>query len=211
MRALVAQVTAILVTAFARIVTAVRAEWIGCRPDKVQRIYYANHSSHGDTVLIWAILPRGLKAITRPVAGADYWLKNPLRRFIAEDIFNAILIDRTAIRRNGDPLQPMTEALAAGASLIIFPEGTRNTTEAPLLPFKGGIFHLARAQPQVELVPVYIRNLKRVLPKGEILPIPLACSVMFGTPIRLHDGETKKDFLVRTRDALLALNAGRIK
>ena len=98
----------------------------------------------------------------------------------------------------------MAGSLDAGTSLILFPEGTRNTTDERLLPFKSGLFHLAGARPQVELVPVWIENLNRVMPKGEFVPIPLLCTVTFGAPLRLQAGEDKAAFLERARAALLA-------
>lgn len=180
--------------------------WIGCQPEPRQRIYFANHASHGDFVLIWTVLPRRLRFKTRPVAGSDYWLKGALRRFIGRDVFNAVLIDRDRESRTSDPVAQMTEALDAGSSLIVFPEGTRNTTEARLLPFKSGLFHLAQARPNVALVPAWIDNLNRVMPKGEFVPIPLICTVTFGAPLRLAEGEPKQDFLTRAEAALLALS-----
>jgi 1-acyl-sn-glycerol-3-phosphate acyltransferase len=99
----------------------------------------------------------------------------------------------------------MGAVLEQGTSLIIFPEGTRNMTDATLLPFKTGLFHLAAGYPSVELVPVWIDNLNRVLPKGEVVPIPLLCEVRIGAPLHLNDGEDKQAFLDRSRDSLLAL------
>ncbi|MGO4172785.1 lysophospholipid acyltransferase family protein [Bosea sp. TAF32] len=195
-----------LILFFARFLTAVRGRWVGVAPAAEQRIYYANHASHGDFVLIWTVLPRRMRFETRPVAGSDYWLKSRMRRFIGCDVFNAVLIDRDRASRTCDPIAQMTEALNAGSSLIVFPEGTRNTTEAPLLPFKSGLFHLAKARPDVVLVPAWIDNLNRVMPKGEFVPIPLICTVTFGAPLRLADAETKQDFLARAEAALLALS-----
>lgn len=193
------------ITTFARLLTGAQPRWIGCEPGPTQRIYFPNHTSHADFVLVWSSLPARLRARTRPVAGSDYWDKGRLRRFIIRDVFNAVLIDRDAVSRKADPITPMQAALDAGGSLILFPEGTRNTTDARMLPFKSGIFHLARRCPAVELVPVWIENLNRVLPKGEVLPVPLLCTVNFGTPLRLADGESKNDFVDRARSALLAL------
>ncbi|MER2534749.1 MAG: lysophospholipid acyltransferase family protein [Rhizobiaceae bacterium] len=189
---------------FARAVTAVRGRWEGAEPVDRPRVYFANHVSHGDFVLIWAVLPPRLRRKMRPVAGADYWLKSPLRRFIGRDVFNAVLIERDREVRTVDPVGQMADAIDGGASLIVFPEGTRNVTDAALLPFRSGLYHLARMRPGVELVPTWIDNLNRVMPKGEFLPVPLICTVTFGAPLRLEPEEAKQAFLDRARAALLA-------
>lgn len=183
-----------------------RGVWLGVEPVPVQRVYFANHASNGDFVLIWTVLPQKLRSRTRPVAAADYWLASKLKKFIGTSVFNAVLIDRNPETRVGDPVQMMAEALDAGDSLILFPEGTRNTTGASLLPFKTGLFHLATAKPDVDLVPVWIENLNRVMPKGKLIPIPLVCTVTFGEPMRLAKDESKADFLKRAETALLAVS-----
>jgi 1-acyl-sn-glycerol-3-phosphate acyltransferase len=195
---------ALAVTSFARIVTGVRGNWRDCAPDPRPRVYFANHNSHGDFVLIWTVLPPALRRLTRPVAGADYWNASPLRRFFGTRVFRAVLIDRNPTTREDDPIALMAASLDTGTSLILFPEGTRNTTDERLLPFKSGLFHLAGARPQVELVPVWIENLNRVMPKGEFVPIPLLCTVTFGAPLHLQAGEDKAGFLERAQAALLA-------
>ena len=205
MREAGASLAGALILFFARFITAVRGRWAGIEPTDEQRIYFANHASHGDFVLIWTVLPRRLRFSTRPVAGSDYWLQSGLRRFIGRDVFNAVLIDRDRESRTSDPIVQMTEALDAGSSLIVFPEGTRNTTEARLLPFKSGLFHLANRYPDAELVPVWINNLARVMPKGQLVPIPLLCTVTFGASLPRIDGEDKAAFLDRARAAMLAL------
>jgi len=196
---------AMAVIGFARLVTGVRANWRDCAPDPQPRVYFANHNSHGDFVLIWTVLPPALRRLTRPVAGADYWTVSAPRRFFGERVFRAVLIDRNRDIRQEDPIALMSTALDAGSSLILFPEGTRNTTEQRLLPFKSGLYHLAAARPKIELVPVWIENLNRVMPKGEYVPIPLLCTVTFGAPITLRPDEDKTQFLDRARGALLAL------
>ncbi|ANQ83811.1 putative acyltransferase [Azoarcus olearius] len=189
---------------FAKLITGVRATWRDNAPDARQRVYFANHRSHGDFLLIWASLPPALRQSTRPVAGADYWLTDRLRRYIAERVFRGVLIDRSAASRQADPVAQMSAALAAGDSLIVFPEGTRNLGDG-LLPFKSGIYHLARANPAVEFVPVWIENLGRVMPKGSYVPVPLLCSLSFGGALQWQAGEAKTDFLARARTALLDL------
>lgn len=205
-----ARIVARAIIGFARLLTGMQARWNGCLPTATQRVYFANHSSHGDFVLIWGSLPPDLRPRTRPVAGADYWLKSGLRRFIGRDVFNALLIDRTGARDGTapDPVAQMADVLADGASLILFPEGTRNTTDERLLPFKSGLYHLARScsvEAGVEFVPVWIDNLNRVMPKGEIVPVPLLCTVTFGTPLTLAADETKESFLDRARAGLLSI------
>ena len=199
------RIIAALVIGFIRLLTGAQAFWAGCRPTAAQRIYFANHASHGDFVLLWAALPPYLRRRARPVAGADYWERGALRRYIAAKVFRAVLIDRERREGSPDPIAQMVGALAGGDSLILFPEGTRNTTDQPLLPLKSGLFHLAMQCPSVELVPVWMNNLGRVMPKGEPLPIPLLCTVTFGAPLERIDGEDKAAFLGRARAALLAL------
>jgi 1-acyl-sn-glycerol-3-phosphate acyltransferase len=194
-----------LIVLFAKLLTGVRA--IAANPmfDANPTLYFANHTSHGDFVLLWATLPPPLRARTRPVAGQDYWLASKLRHFIGADVFNALMIQRDGADPSSNPVAQMQQALEAGSSLIMFPEGTRNTGDDILLPLKSGLYHLARACPNARLVPVWIENLKRVLPKGMLLPVPLACTVRYGAPIALADGEDKTAFLTRARAAMLDL------
>jgi len=192
---------------FAHAVTAVQAVWTGTDPTaERQRVYFANHASHGDFILIWSALPTRIRDRVRPVAGADYWGRGRLRRFVGIQVFNAVLIARNATERQVDPVGQMAEALDEGSSLILFPEGTRNLTDQVLLPFKSGLYHLALARPDIDLVPVWIENLNRVLPKGAFIPVPLMCKVNFGAALRLTNHETKDDFLRRSRNALLSLS-----
>lgn len=203
MRRLFAHITAGAIVVFARAITAVRGVWTGVAPAPTRRVYFANHTSNADFILLWAAIPPQYRRHTRPVAAADYWLKNALRTFIGRDVVRGVLIERAPEARNQDPVAQMTEATDAGDSLIIFPEGQRNMTGEDLLPFKTGLFHLASARPDLELVPVWIENLNRVMPKGEIIPVPFLCTVTFGAPIAYSDH--KAAFLQAAYDAVLAL------
>ena len=197
-------ITSRILVGLVRLLVGAHGRWLGCEPRPVQRIYFANHSSHLDTLALWAALPPLLRRRTRPVAARDYWGKGGLRGFIAEHGFRAVYIERDRERRDGDPLDPLCEALAAGDSLILFPEGTRSPDPLPQ-PFKAGLYHLARRHPQAELVAVYLDTLHRAMPKGSLLPVPLTCMVRFGRVLRLAEDEDKESFLQRARAAVVEL------
>lgn len=187
----------------ARLITGAQGHWYGCPPKAEQRIYFANHQSHLDWVLIWAALPEELRAATRPIAARDYWTATPLRHWITREIFNAIYVSRQR-SDDQDPLEPLLAALANGDSLVIFPEGTRSNKGDPQ-PFKSGLFHLAQRHPGVHLIPAWIDNVQRVMPKGEVVPVPILCTVTFGRPVQLEPGEDRRAFLERARAAVMAL------
>lgn len=184
------------------LLTGAHGRWSGCAPEAAQRIYCANHTSHLDFLLLSTALPSRLRRATRPVAAADYWNAGPIRRYVIQRVFRGVLVDRSG--KTAQPLEPVFKALEEGYSLIFFPEGTRGPGEG-LLPLKPGIFHVAREWRDVELIPVWIDNSYRVMPKGMFFPIPLLCSMTFGTPLRLLEQEDKDSFLARLRGAMLEL------
>ena len=193
--------TALLITWLTRFITGANIRWLGCEPVPRQRIYFANHTSHFDGVVMWAALPPKARKDTRPVAAADYWMATPVRRYLARRVFHCVLIDRHNVSVRNNPLVPILEALDAHASLILFPEGGRkNGGDAG--EFKSGLYHLCRKRPDIECVPVYIDNMNRILPRGEILPVPLLSCITFGAPIRLAENEPKRAFLERARNAV---------
>lgn len=200
---MLAKLTGLLLLALVRLLTGAQARWVGCPPKAEQRIYFANHQSHADLVMIWAALPAQLRAITRPIAARDYWTKTRFRQWITTEVFHAVYVERER-RGDEDPLAPLVQALESGDSLILFPEGTRGHGEEPQ-PFKAGLYNLALKFPDVVLVPAWIANVQRLMPKGEVVPVPVLCSVSFGAPIRLEPGEDRHAFLARAREAVLAL------
>ena len=235
-----------------RLLTGAQARWYGCPPKAEQRIYFANHQSHADLVMIWAALPEELRSITRPIAARDYWANTPFKRWITTEVFNAVYVERgnappaaTAppavpaapperiepsmepetplpaqlplvapepaveatpppASEGPDPLAPLIEALTSGDSIIIFPEGTRGHAGEPQK-FKSGLYTLATLFPDVVLVPAWIDNIQRVMPKGEVVPVPILCSVTFGAPLQVEAGEERRPFLDRARAAVIAL------
>ncbi len=187
----------------AKLFSGFTVRWVDCQPDTCQRVYFANHTSHLDPVVLWSALPREVRSLTRPVAAKDYWDAGWFRRHLAKS-FNAILIDRREIKVHQSPLDLMLKEIGDVYSLILFPEGGRSQTEE-MAEFKSGLYYVGKKRPDIELVPVYMENLNRILPRGEVLPVPLLSSITIGAPIWLEAGEPKNVFLKRARDAVRAL------
>jgi 1-acyl-sn-glycerol-3-phosphate acyltransferase len=196
--------TCALLALIARLLSGAHVRWIECQPDTNQRIYFANHTSHLDAVVLWSSLPPEVRAVTRPVAAKDYWDRGRVRRYLAQEVFHALLIDRRQIKVHQSPVDLMLKSIGNTHSLIVFPEGHRNTGEE-MDEFKSGLYYLAKKRPDLELVPVHIDNLNRVLPRGEFLPVPLLSCITFGPPIWLEAGEPKGAFLHRAREAVRQL------
>jgi 1-acyl-sn-glycerol-3-phosphate acyltransferase len=197
------KLTAGILVVTAKLLSGSTVRWIDCQPDTCQRVYFANHTSHLDALVLWSSLPRDVRALTRPVAAKDYWERGIIRRHIART-FNALLIDRRKIKVHQSPVGLMINEIGDKYSLIVFPEGRRNTGEE-MAEFKSGLYYLGKKRPDLELVPVYIDNLNRVLPRGEFLPVPLLSCITIGPPMWLEQGELKADFLARARDAVRRL------
>jgi 1-acyl-sn-glycerol-3-phosphate acyltransferase len=195
-----------LLASSARWLSGARVRWIDCLAEPRPRVYFANHSSHLDFVVLWAALPAAIRVHTRPVAAREYWESTPLKSFLATRIFRSVLVPRinVAALAGRGVLSPLLDQLDGGGSLIIFPEGTRGDG-SDVAEFKGGLSQLCRERPDVEAVPVYLDNLNHVLPKGGFLPLPLGCSVTFGPPLRPGVGEGNREFLSRARHALREL------
>jgi 1-acyl-sn-glycerol-3-phosphate acyltransferase len=199
-----------LLAGFARLISGVRVRWLDCEPSARQRIYFANHTSHLDAVVLWAALPDGVRAVVRPVAARDYWEKGRLRRYLSQRVFHAILINRDpqsserSLAAAKGVIANMVEAMGDRFSLLVFPEGTRGSGDDVTL-FKSGLYHLALGKPGAELVPAYLENLNRALPKGEVLPVPVLSSVTFGPALKLEPDEKKHVFLERAREAVRRL------
>lgn len=187
----------------AKLFSGATVRWVDCQPDTCQRVYFANHTSHLDALVLWSSLPREIRDVTRPVAARDYWERGGVRRYIAR-LFNVILIDRKKIKVHESPPDVMIREIGNTYSLIVFPEGARNV-EDEMAQFKSGLYYLGKKRPDLELVPVYIDNLNRVLPRGEVLPVPLLSCITIGPPIWLESGEPKAEFLKRAREAVLRL------
>lgn len=199
-----------VLAAVAQVVAGSTVRWLGCAPTEDQRVYIANHSSHLDFIVLWSYLPPRLRRLTRPVAARDYWERDAVRRYLAARVFNAVLIDRAAApgtpagQLGRQAVDQMIQSLGNRHSLILFPEGTRGPGE-DVAPFRSGLYHLCAGSPGLEVVPVYLDNLNRILPKGHLLPVPMLSRITFGAPLRLQAAEAKDAFLERARQAIRAL------
>jgi 1-acyl-sn-glycerol-3-phosphate acyltransferase len=191
------------VVGIARLLAGGNVRRVGFTPDERQRIYFANHASHLDFVLVWAALPPKLRAMTRPVAAKDYWDRG-FRRYLGVKVFNAVLVERNSTSASSNVMEVLLDGLGDHHSLIIFPEGTRGDGST-IASFKSGLYRLGKARPDVELIPAYINNGNRILPKGEFVPVPMLASVSFGEPMHVGEDEDKSAFLDRARNAILEL------
>ncbi len=201
------QISRATIVGLARLISGVRVEWHDdLSPEPVPRIFFANHGSHLDFIVVWSALPTAIRKRTRVIAAGDYWGKSRLRRYLATTVFNAVLVDRTKFGRDSNPVEAFAEVLAQGDSMIIFPEGTRSV-DGSIADFKPGLFHIAKRHPDIPLVPIYLENLNRILPKGEFLPVPLISRCRFGGPHLRSPDESKPDFLARMRQELLQLTS----
>ena len=193
-----------LLALIARLLSGASVRWIDCQPDPCQRVYFANHTSHLDSVVLWSALPKEIRVLTRPVAAKDYWTGGRIRHYFSTQVFNALLIDRTEIKVHRSPIDLMIREIAHRYSLIVFPEGGRSSGP-DIGEFKSGLYYLCKRRPDLELIPVYIDNMNRILPRGKVLPVPLLTCISFGPPMWLEAGEPKTDFLRRAREAVRRL------
>ncbi len=185
-----------------RFLSGVSVSWAGCQPDTCQRVYYANHTSHLDPLVIWSALPPFVRDVTRPVAARDYWSNGWIRPYIANRCFHALLLERKEIKVHASPIKFMLDEMEDKYSIILFPEGTRGNG-LEIAEFKSGLFHLCRKKPELELVPIYLENMNRILPKDRYLPVPMLSRLIFGPPLWLEQGESKDKFLGRARQAII--------
>jgi 1-acyl-sn-glycerol-3-phosphate acyltransferase len=182
--------------AFSAIVRPFLVMWIGVRvagrenlPGGPPYIVIANHSSHLDTVMILSMLPLRRLHELRPVAAADYFLRNGLVAWVTRTFFNILPIPRSEISRENNPLELMTCALDEGSALLLFPEGTRLTSDDEQMQhFRSGVAHLVEARPDVPVLPVWVEGARRSLPKGSWIPVPFFCSLRIGETIEVHGG-----------------------
>jgi 1-acyl-sn-glycerol-3-phosphate acyltransferase len=148
-------------------------------------VLIANHSSHLDTISLLSLFPLSRLRRIRPVAAADYFERNRFVSLFTKTLFNILPIARKNITTENNPLRRMREAIEAGDSLLIFPEGTRGSG-GQMGEFRTGVAHLIEKMPAVLVVPAYLINMGRSLPKGEFIPVPFFCEIRIGAPRTLQ-------------------------
>lgn len=158
-------------------------------------IYYANHSSNMDSLIIWLSLTDEERQKTSFVGASDYWDKGWLRPYILKNIFNGQTIQRHGSLIANNPITILENLLKDGKSIVIFPEGTRNLVSEDIQDFKSGLFHLARKMPDVPLIPIYLSNTQKMMPKGTFIPLPIVCQSFFGSEFFFNPTDNKITFL----------------
>jgi 1-acyl-sn-glycerol-3-phosphate acyltransferase len=171
-------------------------------PSNRQFIMIANHNSHLDALALMNLFPLTRLHQIHPVAAEDYFFSNPILAWFSKNFLNIIPIARSHISRHNNPLNKMCDALQAGQSLIIFPEGSRGVPEE-IAPFQNGIAHLIQKFPEIPVVPVFLKGMGRSLPKGEFVLVPFFCDVVVGSPL-LCTG-TKSNIVMTLESAILQL------
>jgi 1-acyl-sn-glycerol-3-phosphate acyltransferase len=166
-------------------------------PKKGPFILIANHNSHMDTLTLMNLFPLQQLHHIHPAAAEDYFCAHRFLSWFSGTFFNVIPIPRTHITKANNPLKRMCQVLDAGESLIVFPEGSRGQPEH-MAPFQSGIVHLIQKYPDVSVVPVFLKGMGRVLPKGEFVPVPFFCDVVIGEPLQFAQNSTEN------RDVILA-------
>jgi 1-acyl-sn-glycerol-3-phosphate acyltransferase len=192
----------VIVKPFLRLFIGLRVAGLENLPARDPFVLIANHSSHLDTVSLLSLFPvRRLRKI-RPAAASDYFERTALIAWFSHTFINILPIARKHITKEDHPILKMRQALESGESLILFPEGTRGHGETPG-PFQPGIAHLVDQLPGLSVVPCYLANMGRALPKGEFVPVPFFCEIRIGKPLRPEGN--REEILAALRSEVLAL------
>jgi 1-acyl-sn-glycerol-3-phosphate acyltransferase len=162
-------------------------------PLKGPAILAANHNSHLDTLVLMSLFPLSKLHRIRPVAAADYFMKNKAIAWFSLNIMGIIPLERHKLRNKEELFQGCNQALENNDILIIFPEGSRGNPEE-MGQIKKGIFHLIDKRENIKVVPIVLHGLGRALPRGEALFVPYNCDVIVGKDLKQF--ENGNDFSI---------------
>ncbi len=161
-------------------------------------IFASNHESALDIWALFVVLPRSFRFIAKqelfrlPVFGSYMRLGGH------------IPVDRGNHARAVQSLRRAGEAVRAGTSLVVFPEGTRSK-DGRILPFKKGPFVVAM-EAGVPVVPVAVSGSGRVTPKDAIAVVPGTIRLVVGEPVDPRAFADKEALLVEVRHRMIALH-----
>jgi 1-acyl-sn-glycerol-3-phosphate acyltransferase len=173
-------------------------------PTEGPAILVANHNSHIDTLVLMCLYPIGKILKINPVAAEDYFFNTKFRRFIFGTLLGAIPLKRKREKFNREDIfQKVNENLANGHIIIVYPEGTRSM-DHEIRDFKNGIAHLAKNNPDVPVVPIFISGPDKILPKYDTLLVPHICDVYIGEKNYCSDAD-KKEFAHNLKDRIVEL------
>ena len=150
-------------------------------PHQGPAIIVANHNSHLDTLVLLTLFPLRCLHRIRPVAAADYFLKNRFLAWFSLNIMNIIPLERKNVRQREQLFKGVYEALDRGELIILYPEGTRGEPEQ-IQRFKSGLYHLIKERPKTPIIPIFLHGLGKALPKGDFVLVPFFCDVFIGEP-----------------------------
>ena len=166
-------------------------------PKSGPAIIVANHNSHLDTMVLISLFPLSLLPNVRPVAAADYFLKNKYMAWFSQKIIGIIPVTRGGGTKFKDPLEPCYEALERGEILILFPEGTRGEPEK-ISDFKKGVSWIVEKYPDAPVTPIFIHGLGKAMGKSDFLPVPFFCDIFVGSPLAYKT--SKEDFMALLKE-----------
>jgi 1-acyl-sn-glycerol-3-phosphate acyltransferase len=167
-------------------------------------IIIANHNSHLDTMILMGLFPLRLLKYLRPIAAADYFLRNWFIRWFSVGIIGIVPIARTRSSASDDLLAPVSKALQEGSMVIFFPEGTRGDPEE-MQQFKSGIARLAERHPDVPICPFFLYGAGRALPKDEGILVPFIVDIAVGEAF-YYSGD-KSSFMAQVEQRMGTLKA----
>ena len=168
--------------------------------NKKQFILIANHNSHMDTMAIMSAIPSRYIHKVHPIAARDFFGGSLFKKILMRYLVNATLIQRDRDDPENDPIDSMDKMLKKSRSLILFPEGSRGVPGV-MTKFKKGLGYLIQRNPEIKVIPVYLDNVYKTLPRGKNLILPYNCSIKFGDPIQFKSMEME-DILLSSEKAM---------